>query len=77
MKKKGIDSNIDTMLLHTMSLAECPDMILYEDVYFTKNAFAKQVCHTLAADPVLQGKGIGKQMVWFCIQYAKEKGYLL
>ena len=43
MKKKGIDPNIDTMLLHTMSLAECPDMILYEDVYFTKDAFAKQV----------------------------------
>lgn len=33
------------------------------------------ICHTLAADPDLQGKGIGKQMVWFCIQYAKEKGY--
>ena len=43
MKKKGIDPNIDTMLLHTMSLAECLDMILYEDVYFTKDAFAKQV----------------------------------
>lgn len=43
MREKGVDPNIDTMLLHTMSLAECPDMILYEDVYFTKDAFAKQV----------------------------------
>ena len=43
MRKKGIDPNIDTMLLHTMSPVECPDMILYEDVYFTKDAFAKQV----------------------------------
>ena len=43
MRKKGIDPNIDTMLFHTMSPVECPDMILYEDVYFTQNAFAKQV----------------------------------
>ena len=43
MRKKGIDPNIDTMLFHTMSPVECPDMILYKDVYFTQNAFAKQV----------------------------------
>lgn len=43
MRKKGIDPNIDTMLLHTMSPAECLDMVLYEDVYFTKDSFAKQV----------------------------------
>lgn len=49
----------------------------YENANWTAE-FAEgeyMVCHTLAADPVLQGKGIGKQMVWFCIQYAKEKGY--
>ena len=33
------------------------------------------VCHTLATSPATQGKGIGKQMVEFCIQYAKEKEY--
>ncbi len=33
------------------------------------------VCHTLATSPTEQGKGIGKQMVEFCIQYAKDKGY--
>lgn len=33
------------------------------------------VCHTLAADPDLQGKGIGKQMVAFCIEHAKKHGF--
>lgn len=33
------------------------------------------VCHTLATAPDTQGKGIGRQMVEFCIQYAKDKGY--
>jgi len=33
------------------------------------------VCHTLATSPDIQGKGIGKQMVEFCIQYAKDKNY--
>ena len=43
MKKISMDPNRDTMLLRTMLLAECPKMILYEDVYFSKDAFAKQV----------------------------------
>ena len=33
------------------------------------------VCHTLATDPEFQGKGIGRQMVEFCVEYAKEHGY--
>ena len=33
------------------------------------------VCHTLATDPAVQGKGIGRQMVECCIEYAKSHGY--
>ena len=33
------------------------------------------VCHTLATSPDTQGKGIGRRMVEFCIQYAKDMGY--
>ena len=33
------------------------------------------VCHTLATDPDVQGKGIGRQMVEYCIDYAKSHGY--
>lgn len=33
------------------------------------------VCHTLATDPMAQGKGIGKFMVEYCIDYAKKHGY--
>lgn len=33
------------------------------------------VCHTLAVAPVFQGKGIGEQMVVFCIEYAKRHSY--
>lgn len=33
------------------------------------------VCHTLATNPAAQGRGIGKEMVEYCIQYAKEHGY--
>lgn len=33
------------------------------------------VCHTLATDSKVQGKGIGKAMVEYCIRHAKEKGY--
>lgn len=33
------------------------------------------VCHSLASSPSMQGKGIGKEMVRFCIEYAIEHGY--
>ncbi|MBQ7776874.1 MAG: GNAT family N-acetyltransferase [Lachnospiraceae bacterium] len=33
------------------------------------------VCHALAADPQLQGKGIGSGMVAYCIEYAQKHGY--
>lgn len=33
------------------------------------------VCHTLATDPSLQGKGIGREMVKYCIEYARNNGY--
>lgn len=33
------------------------------------------VCHTLATDSAMQGKGIGRQMVEYCIDYAKNHGY--
>lgn len=33
------------------------------------------VCHTLAVAPDMQGKGIGKQVVQFCINFAKEHRY--
>ena len=33
------------------------------------------VCHTLATDPTRKRTGIGKQIVDFCIRYAKENGY--
>lgn len=33
------------------------------------------VCHSLAAEPSMQGKGIGRQMVEFCVNYASEQGY--
>jgi len=33
------------------------------------------VCHALAVDILSHGKGIGKRMVEFCIDYAKELGF--
>lgn len=33
------------------------------------------VCHSLASEPSLQGKGIGKQMVKYCMDYARLHGY--
>ena len=33
------------------------------------------VCHTLATNPSMQGRGIGREMVEYCIRYAKEHGY--
>lgn len=33
------------------------------------------VCHAVAIKPSLQGQGIGKQIVNFCIEYARNHGY--
>ena len=33
------------------------------------------VCHAVAIETTLQGKGLGKQIVDFCIRRAKELGY--
>lgn len=33
------------------------------------------VCHALATAVPMQGRGIGKQIVQFCIDYAKQHGY--
>lgn len=33
------------------------------------------VCHTLAAKPASQRKGIGRQIVEYCIDYAKKLGF--
>lgn len=33
------------------------------------------VCHTLATEPTLQGRGIGQQIVEYCIDYAKKHGF--
>lgn len=33
------------------------------------------VCHTLAVDSSLQGQGIGRQIVQYCIDYAKNRGF--
>lgn len=33
------------------------------------------VIHALAVDPEHKGQGIGKRMVKFCLDYAKENGY--
>ena len=33
------------------------------------------VCHAVAIETSLQGKGLGKQIVEFCIRLAKELGY--
>ncbi len=33
------------------------------------------VCHALAVDSSLQGQGIGKQIVEYCVDYAKSHGF--
>lgn len=49
----------------------------YENANWTAKILQGEymVCHTLATDPVVQGKGIGNEMVEYCIRYAKERGY--
>ncbi len=33
------------------------------------------VCHTLATDPLLRGRGIGKEIVEYCIHHAKNHSF--
>lgn len=33
------------------------------------------VCHTLAVAPFAQGRGVGRRMVEYCVEYAKRHGY--
>ena len=33
------------------------------------------VCHTIAVDSTLQGHGVGRQIVQYCIDYAKKHGF--
>ena len=49
----------------------------YEKVIWNKELSRGEymVCHTLATSSQVYGKGIGKQMVEYCIQYAKSRGY--
>ena len=49
----------------------------YEKVAWSKTLAEGEymVCHTLATAPDQQGRGLGKQLVEFCIAYAKEQGF--
>ena len=49
----------------------------YEKVNWNANLQRGEygVCHAVAIETSLQGKGLGKQIVEFCIQRAKELGY--
>ena len=49
----------------------------YEDAPWGKDLpkGAYMVCHTLASAPDMQGNGIGKSMVRFCVDHAKDQGY--
>ena len=33
------------------------------------------VCHALAVAPHMQGRGVGKRIVRFCVDFAREQGY--
>lgn len=49
----------------------------YENANWSANLHRGEygVCHALAIDTPLQGKGLGKQIVEFCIKRSKELGY--
>ena len=49
----------------------------YENVTWGANLQRGEygVCHAVALAPRLQGKGLGKQIVEFCLQRARELGY--
>lgn len=41
--KKDIDPSADVEMLQDAILADCDDMVLYENIYFSKDAFVKQI----------------------------------
>ena len=49
----------------------------YEKVLWSQNLQRGSylVCHALAVEPSFQGKGIGRQIVEFCIDYARDHAY--
>ncbi|MBQ9142517.1 MAG: GNAT family N-acetyltransferase [Lachnospiraceae bacterium] len=49
----------------------------YENAAWSKGLSEGEymVCHTLATAPQVYGKGIGRQMIEYCIAYAKERGF--
>lgn len=50
---------------------------VYENARWSKPLHQGEylVCHTLAIAPEEQGKGLGRQIVGFCVDYAKAHGY--
>lgn len=50
---------------------------MYENAVWSRQLArgAYMVCHTLAVDSSMQGKGIGRQIVEYCIDYAKKRGF--
>lgn len=49
----------------------------YENATWSRSLLQGEymVCHTLATAPSIYGKGIGKELVSFCIDYAKSHGF--
>lgn len=49
----------------------------YENAFWSKPLMQGEymVCHTLATAPSMQGTGIGRQIVKYCVNYAKSHGY--
>lgn len=49
----------------------------YENATWSKSLKRGEymVCHSLASDPAVKGKGVGTEMVQYCIECAKKQGY--
>ncbi len=48
----------------------------YDNATWSKELFEKEVmiCHALTTKTDIRGKGLGKEIVTFCVDYAKEQG---
>ena len=66
----------DGKIIGAFVLNDDPDGV-YENALWNKQLEQGEymVCHTLATEPTLQGKGIGRQIVEYCIDYAKKHGF--